>query len=400
MQDLKKLYHKFLLKQCTREEIQELMDHFHLHGEETALNELILAQLQSEEGLEDELQDSEAVNLVLHHNRESIHKKINKELVLKSSSWRIYLRAAAVLGLITACSWYFFSANSTHQLSGNKILASGDIAPGSTRARLTLSNGESIDLENASEGEVVSKNGESYAKILGGKLTCFLQSANHNDTAYNTITTPKGGVYELVTPDGSKIWLNAASELKFPTTFAAGKRVVELKGEAYFEIAKDKKRPFIVKTAGQETEVLGTHFNINHYADELATTTTLLEGSVRVRSLNAKGKVLLSPGEQSVLKGQELKVQKADESAALDWMNGKIVFKNETLSSIMRKVSRWYGVDVQIKGAIGDLEFWGAVSRNNNLSSILNYLKETEDIDYAIKGKSVTIFKKETNTKK
>ena len=400
MQDLKKLYHKFLLKQCTRDEIQELMDHFHLQGEETELNELILAQLQSEEGLEDELQDSEAVNLVLNHNRESIHKKINKVLVLKPSSWRIYLRAAAVLGLITACSWYFFSANSAHQLSGNKILASGDIGPGGTRARLTLSNGESIDLENASDGEVVSKNGESYAKILGGKLTCLLQSEDHNDTAYNTITTPKGGTYELVTPDGSKIWLNAASELKFPTTFAAGKRVVELKGEAYFEIAKDKKRPFIVKTAGQETEVLGTHFNINNYEDELATTTTLLEGSVRVHSLNAKGKVLLSPGQQSVLKGQQLEVQKADESAAMDWMKGKIVFKNETLTSIMRKVSRWYGVEVQIKGDIGDLEFWGAVSRNNNLSSILNYLKETEDLDYAINGKSVTIFKKETNTKK
>lgn len=395
MQDLKKLYHKFLLKQCTREEIQELMDHFHLQGAETELSELILAQLQSpsEEELE-QLQDPEAVNLVLKNNRESIHKKINKGLAVQSYPWRIYLRAAAVLGLITACSWYFFSANTAHKLSGNKILASGDIGPGSTRARLILSNGESIDLENASDGELVSKNGESYAKIVGGKLTCLLQSEDHKDTAYNTITTPKGGVYELVTPDGSKIWLNASSELKFPTNFAAGKRVVELKGEAYFEIAKDKKRPFIVKTAGQDTEVLGTHFNINNYADELATTTTLLEGSVRVHSVNTKGIVMLSPGQQSVLKGQQLKVQKADESAALDWMNGKIVFKNETLESIMRKVSRWYGVEVQIKGDIGELQFWGAVSRNNNLSSILNYLKETEDLDYTIKGQSVTIFKK------
>lgn len=397
MQDLKTLYHKFLSKQCSREEIQELMDHFHLKGAESELNELILAQLES---ADEEVQDTEAVDQVLQHNRESIQHKINQELSVQSSSWRIYLRAAAVLGLITACSWYFFSANTDPKLLGNKILASGDIGPGITRARLTLSNGESIDLENASDGDVVSKNGESYAKILGGKLTCLLQSEDNSDTAFNTITTPKGGVYELVTPDGSKIWLNASSELKFPSNFAAGKRVVELKGEAYFEIAKDKKRPFIVRTAGQETEVLGTHFNINNYADELATTTTLLEGSVRVHPSNSGKGVMLSPGQQSVLKGQQLRVQKADESAALDWMNGKMVFKNETLTSIMRKVSRWYGVEVQIKGDIGDLEFWGAVSRNNNLSSILNYLKETEDLDYSIKGTNVTIFKKENQQKK
>lgn len=396
MQDLKKLYHKFLSRQCSPEEIQELMDHFHLKGAESELNELIFAQLES---ANEEAQDTEAVDLVLQHNRESIHQKINQDLAIQPSSWRIYLRAAAVLGLITACSWYFFSANTDPKLLGNKILASGDIGPGSTRARLILSNGESIDLENASDGDVVSKNGESYAKILGGKLTCLLQSEDNNDTAFNTISTPKGGVYELVTPDGSKIWLNASSELKFPSTFAAGKRVVELKGEAYFEIAKDKKRPFIVRTAGQETEVLGTHFNINNYADELATTTTLLEGSVRVHPSNSAKGVMLSPGQQSVLKDQQLRVQKADESAALDWMNGKMVFKNETLKSIMRKVSRWYGVEVQIKGDIGDLEFWGAVSRNNNLSSILNYLKETEDLDYSISGKNVTIFKKENQQK-
>lgn len=396
MQDLKELYHKFLSKQCSQEEISYLMDHFVLKGAESELNALILAELESEKY---ESQDTEEVDLVLNTNRKLINKKIKEELAVRPTSWRIYFKAAAVLALITACSWYFFSMNSDQKLIRNQILASGDIGPGSTRARLTLSNGESIELENATEGELLSKNGESYAQILGGKLTCLLQSAGNNDTAYNTITTPKGGIYELVTPDGSKIWLNASSELKFPTTFAAGKRVVELKGEAYFEIAKDKKRPFVVKTAGQETEVLGTHFNINNYADELATTTTLFEGAVRVHPLNAGKGVLLSPGQQAVLKGRQLNVQIADESAALDWMNGKIVFKNETLKSIMRKVSRWYGVEVQITGDIGNLEFWGAVSRHNNLSSILNFLKETEDIDYVITGTNVTIFKKETKAK-
>ncbi|SHE63661.1 FecR family protein [Pedobacter caeni] len=391
MQDLKHLYHKFLSKQCSEEEISYLMDHFLLKGEETELNELILAQLKSENH---EAQDTEEVELVLNNNRKLIHEKIGEELSVRPSSLRTYLRVAAVLALITTCTWYFFNANTGPKTSGNKILASGDVGPGSTRARLTLSNGESIDLENANEGAVISKDGASYAKILQGKLTCLLQSPGNNDSAYNTITTPKGGVYQLVTPDGSKIWLNASSELKFPGSFGSGKRVVELKGEAYFEIAKDKKRPFVVKTAGQETEVLGTHFNINNYADELATTTTLFEGAVRVHQVNTSGKVLLSPGQQAVLKDRQLRVQKADESAALDWMNGKIVFKNETLKSIMRKVSRWYGVDVQIKGDIENLEFWGAVSRKNNLSSILNYLKETEDLDYSISGTNVTIFKK------
>ncbi|WP_316838944.1 FecR family protein [Pedobacter gandavensis] len=367
------------------------MNHFLLKGEETELKELILAELAAEN---DEVLDTEEVSAVLHKNRESIHHKINQELHVKTTSWSVYLKAAAVLTFITAFSWYFFRSNADHKRSGNQILASGDITAGSNRATLTLSNGESIDLENATEGLVLNKDGASYAKIIGGKLTCLLQSVENKDTAYNTISTPKGGVYQLVTPDGSKVWLNASSELKFPSSFGKGKRVVELKGEAYFEIAKDKNHPFVVKTSGQETEVLGTHFNINNYADEQATTTTLLEGSVRVHPINGGAGSMLRPGEQAVLKDQQLKIQKADESAALDWMNGKIVFKNESLKSIMRKVSRWYGVDVQLKGDIADLQFWGAVSRNNTLSSILNYLKETEDLDYTISGTNVTIFKK------
>lgn len=391
MQDLKQLYHKFLSRKCTPEEISYLMNHFLLKGEETELKTLIEAELASENY---EIQDTEEVTALLNKNRASINSIIQEELSQKRSSWNIYLKAAAVLTLITAFSWYFFRSNADHKLSGNQILASGDITPGSNRARLTLSNGESIDLENATEGLIVNKDGAGYAKIIGGKLTCLLQSSGNKDTAFNTISTPKGGVYQLVTPDGSRVWLNASSELKFPSSFGPGKRVVELKGEAYFEIAKDKHHPFVVKTAGQETEVLGTHFNINNYADEQATTTTLLEGAVRVHSTNGGAGLVLRPGQQSVLKDQQLKVEKADESAALDWMNGKIVFKNEHLKSIMRKVSRWYGVDVQLKGDIADMQFWGAVSRNNNLSSILNYLKETEDLDYTITGTNVTIFKK------
>jgi len=392
MHDLKQLYQKFLSRQCTPEEIKYLMDHFHLEGEDTELKDAISAELESEEFAG---QDDEVVRMVLDNNRRLINEKIS----VNRSSWRIYIKVAAVLALITAGSWYLFSLRTDGKFLANQVLLSGDVAPGTKKARLTLSNGEFIDLESNSDGLVVHKNGISYAKVIGGKLTCLLQSSESIDTAYNTITTPKGGVYQLVTPDGSKIWLNASSELRFPTSFGSGNRVVTLKGEAYFEIAKDKRHPFIVKTAGQETEVLGTHFNINSYADELATTTTLFEGAVRVHAGKSKG-ILLAPGQESVLKDQELKVQKAHESAAMDWINGKIIFNNESLGSIMRKISRWYGVDVQMKGNIAGLKFWGAVSRNNNLSSILNYLKETEDLDYHITGSKVMIFKKETKTEK
>lgn len=394
MQDLKQLYQKFLSKECTAEEIKYLMDHFQLEGQETELKEMISAELESEVYSSE---DSPEVQSMLDHNRELIRNRINEELPVKAQSWKFYMKVAAVLVLIAASSWYFFSLNSKKSVSGNPILASGDIGPGTNKAKLTLSTGESIDLENASEGLVVNKNGMGYAKVIGGKLTCLLQMES-TDTAFNTITTPKGGVYQLVTPDGSKIWLNAASELRFPTSFGVGNRVVMLKGEAYFEIAKDKRRPFIVKTGQQETRVLGTHFNINSYVEEQAITTTLFEGAVRVHSLSAVKDVLLAPGQASVLKDHNLIVQKADESTTPDWVNGKIVFNNEHLKNIMRKVSRWYGVDVEMKEDIANLKFWGSVSRNDNLSAILNYLRETEDLDYRIKGTSVTIFKRE-NTK-
>jgi len=396
MQHLEQLYRKFLLRECTAEEIQYLMEHFHLKGKETELKEMISAQLESEAF---SAEDSPEVRHVLDNNRKLIHEKINEDASVNVYTWRIYLKVAAVLAFIAASLWYFVAVDRKDIHSSAHVLASGDIGPGANKARLILSTGETIDLEHADSGLVVNRNGASYAKILDGKLTCLLQTAGKIDTAYNTITTPKGGTYQLVTPDGSKIWLNASSELKFPTSFGANNRVVELKGEAYFEIAKDKNRPFIVKSAQQETKVLGTHFNINSYPEELSTTTTLFEGAVQVHSPVVAKAIVLAPGEESILKNRNLVVQKAGEAAMPDWVNGEIDFNNENLKSIMRKVSRWYGVDIDLKGDVGELKFWGSVSRNNNLSAILNYLKETEDLDYRIKGSQVTIYRKETANK-
>ena len=297
--------------------------------------------------------------------------------------------AAAAVGLIVAGLFYF---NHKAGVKPEKVLItySNDIAPGKLGATLTLANGIKIDLSAAANGLIADQNGVTISKTSEGKLVYTTKDLNSNIQELNTLSTVNGQQYEVTLPDGSQIWLNSASTLTYPANFAQlDKRKVELNGEAYFEVAKDKSRPFIVRTDRQEVEVLGTHFNINSYRNERATKTTLLEGSVRVS--DSKTQKVLLPGQQSLLTDESLSVSKVDTEEAVAWKQGDFIFRNEAFDAVLRQVARWYNVEVVDSTRRAGVRLSGTISKSQTLSTVLKALEVTGEIKFKIEGKRVTV---------
>lgn len=327
---------------------------------------------------------------------DEILQLLRTELPLKypkaSRTWWPRIAVAASIILCLGTAWYFYQrtdANPAVSYAKNNIL------PGGNRAYLTLADGKRIVLTNAKNGTLAQQPGVNITKTSDGKVIYRITDLEPEIKGlknYNTIETPVGGQYQIVLPDGTKVWLNAASSLKFPSTFARlVNRKVELRGEAYFEVAKNKQQPFIVKTVEQEVEVLGTHFNINTYKDEQGVKTTLLEGSIKIHN-DVESKIL-KPGEQSTLTNQRFMVNTIDVEEAVAWKRGYFYFNNENIESIMRKLSRWYNVEVQYEGRIPDEGFYGTVSQTKNISQVLSILEKTKGIHFRIEGRRITVMK-------
>ncbi|ATP55292.1 anti-sigma factor [Pedobacter ginsengisoli] len=302
------------------------------------------------------------------------------------------IAATACLVLALGSVLYFNQSGTSHDNKVARVLFQ-DIPAGGNKAYLTLANGKKISLTDASSGAIATQAGIQISKTSSGQLiyTITNQKATGQTDYYNRIETPRGGQYQLNLPDGTKVWLNSASSLNYLVNFSSKEeRIVELTGEAYFEVAKDKKHPFLVRSAGQEVKVLGTHFNVNAYVDESGVKTTLLEGSVRVNN-----DVVLVPGEQSVYAGGKLNVKAVNASDAIDWKNGEFVFNKDPLTDILRKVSRWYNVDIiyirDLGSGLDVPTFSGSVSRFENVSVILRMLEETSNVRFAIEGKTIKV---------
>ena len=308
----------------------------------------------------------------------------------KHPLWPRIAIAAAVTAMICSAGLVYFFNRSSEPVQS--IAYKNDVDPGRNAATLTLSDGKKIRLSDALNGKLAKDAGITITKTSEGQIVYEI-SKRMGTLKYNTLSTARGQTYILTLSDNSKVWLNAASSLKYPSNFASLKeRTVELIGEAYFEVSKDKQHPFIVKSAGQQVKVLGTHFNINSYGDEPATRTTLLEGSVQVSSLSGnKEHQVLKPGQQSMLSGKSLIIRPANEQEAISWKNGQIFFEDESLESIMRKVSRWYDVQVVIKGNIKAVTFQGVLSRTKKISSILEFFERAGNLKCTVEGKTVTI---------
>lgn len=335
------------------------------------------------------------------HNQETVQEDFEKE---KSLIWKniqenkIPIRAsrlnynkwtgiAATIAVILTASILFFAKETKNEMV-TATVKSDIIKPGKYTATLTLANGKRISLSEATNGELANEAGVTINKTADGKLIYEIQDQAGATNKINTISTDKGETYQLRLPDGTNIWLNAESSLTYTTTLInGGVRNVKLKGEAYFEVAKDKRHPFVVETSKQKVEVLGTHFNVNAYADETMTKTTLLEGSVRLNHTT-----LLKPDEQaSLTPSGKISVEQVDVAEAIAWKNGKFIFNSEDITSVMRKLSRWYNVDVVYKNAPPGNTFTGVMNRDDDISKILNKINYTGGVHLRLDGRRILV---------
>lgn len=315
----------------------------------------------------------------------------NKNSNKKRKPIKLWLRisaAAAAIFIIVGIGLVLQKEN--HNV---KNIFHNDIPAGINSATLTLDNGKKIILSNANSGQLASEAGILISKSADGEVIYSIK--NQTESAANksnTLSTVNGQTYRLQLPDQSKVWLNAASSIKFPASFAGLKnRKVKLTGEAYFEISKDKEHPFIVETTQQEVQVLGTHFNINSYEDKQNTSTTLLEGSVKITNEH-KIQQLLKPGETALVNNSEnIIVSPADTKSTLAWKNGDFRFNEERIDEIMLKISRWYDIEVTYQGAVSKEKFSGKISRNKNISEVLNMLSYSNAVKFIVEGRRVTV---------
>jgi len=299
--------------------------------------------------------------------------------------FRWMIAAAILLTIVGAGYLFYIKRTARHDM--NTVVAH-DLAPGSNKAILTLGDGNTIDLDAAHNGVVAQQGGAQLIKSRNEQL--IYSQSGATDVQYNRLTTPRGGQFQLQLPDGSKVWLNAATTLRYPTRFVGDERVVELKGEAYFEIIADAKKPFRVKVGEMEVEVLGTHFNIMDYDEEPAIRTTLLEGSVRVKKRDHS--VLIRPGQQASLgRDEELVVAAADTEAAVAWKDGMFMFRDAGIEQVMRQLARWYDVEVLYKDGVPKDRFQGEMYRNVNASKILKVL-EASGLHFAVEGKKIILY--------
>lgn len=336
-------------------------------------------------------------------------KKEKGKVKIKRWQSRSMRMAAAILALVMfgGALWYvaaYYSRYNKTDLS--KTTASNlidSIVPGGNKAVLTLANGKEVVLDSVQVGSSMQQGNANIRKLSNGRL--IYKAAPRQTVAgnvphpiqYNTLRTPRGGQYQVVLPDGSKVWLNAESAIRFPTVFSGSKRTVAISGEAYFEVAKQADKPFIVKADGMNIEVLGTQFNVAAYGESKAIKATLSEGAVRVGRQGDDEKmqyVQLKPGEQASLDRMEgdLQVKPVNLEAALAWKNGLFYFEDTNIKTIMSEISRWYNVNVIYDAtSLEDKNFSGVVSRYGKVGALLKRLELTGTVHFRIEGRTIVV---------
>ncbi len=313
---------------------------------------------------------------------------------VRSRTLRIGMVAAAATAALIFITWIFFSSNK-NPASPIALRSTHDVAPGGNKATLTLANGTVIVLDSLKDGQLALQGNTNVVKLDNSRLYYHAadQAAETDSTAlsYNIITTPNGGQYQVILSDGSKVWLNSNSWLKFPTVFRGRERKVELSGEGYFEIEKNAGMPFSVQVNQMQVQVLGTRFDIMAYGDEKTVNTTLMQGAVKVEQGNLKRQLV--PGEQAVLDvpGGKMNILHPDVQKVIAWKNGIFEFQNTDLPAIMRQLSRWYDIDVHYKVEPGNPELGGSISKHLNLSQVLNMLEKNGINHFSIEGRNVTV---------
>lgn len=323
--------------------------------------------------------------------KKAIWKRTGIEKSVIRMKWFRWAAAAAIITAFSTVSFFIFrnrdTNTSTATLQTQKERFKNDVAPGQEGAILTLSNGKTIVLDSADNGSLAQQGATEVIKKNGQIV--YANQGSSSEVVYNTMTTPKGRQYSLVLADGSKVWLNAASSITFPTAFDGKERRVSITGEAYFEIAHNAQMPFIVQKGEMSIQVLGTHFNVNSYEDENSINVTLLEGLVKMTKGNVNS--FIKPGQQARLQNEGIKlINNADINAIMAWKNGLFVFDGTDIGALMRQLSRWYDVDVVYDKKINDL-FYAEIPRNTKLSDVLKALELTGQVKFEINGKKIIV---------
>jgi ferric-dicitrate binding protein FerR (iron transport regulator) len=389
-----KLIAGHLRGELTTREQKELDDWIN----EKEANKLFFAECTNEKLLAEELRQFNKKDRtpILNNTLQNIDpgtKTINKSRLVQMKRYM----TAACLVLIVATVIYVLNRNSNRKEVAKTTINTNDsykndVAPGSDKAILTLANGSTIELSNAGNKKIADENGTTVSQ-QGAQLVYDASQALSNRQlkfSYNVLTTPRGGQYHVVLPDGSRVWLNAVSSIRYPTAFIGKERNVEITGEVYFEVTKDASKPFKVVAGEVRVEVLGTHFNINSFPDESEMQTTLLEGTVKV---NTQGLThVLNPGQAALVdQNGKFNIREVDTEQAVAWKNNSFHFRDNDIETIMRQLARWYDVEIIYKGIVTK-RYTGIVSRTVPVSGILNFLERSGGVRFITEGNKVIVY--------
>jgi len=376
------LYYNGTISFAERKELDELLRH---HPGDAGL-----ADLMPDEVLDAYTQGEVPAELMaLTYQNIKLNIASPAPKVVQIKKYIPLIAAAVVLFILSVCLYF----NSLKEKTINKTVAAQTIVPGSNKATITLSNGQRLVLSDSIGGQIATQSGVVINKTANGEIEYQVSPSAYQQSVeplYNTITIPRGGQYQLVLPDGTKVWMNSSSSLTYPVIFKGSKRQVSLTGEAYFEVAKNKQMPFIVESKKQTLEVLGTHFNVNAYDDEPAVKTTLLEGSIKIIAVANKMSRVLVPGEQAHV-DQNIEIRAVDAEGVVSWKNGLFVFNKQTVEAAMRQLARWYDVEVEYKGNVSAKGFWGSIPRNKDLNYVLKMLEATGVAHFKLTERRVTV---------
>jgi len=398
---IEQLMERCMRDEATEEERKELLELLQLSENEAEARRAIGIALEdtAASGVEGDMDEETAAGVLA-----SIHRLDGRRRRLRVMKWG--LAAAVLLSVVWGTDLLFKKKERSPvvALVQQRKDTTSTILPGRNKAVLTLASGESIELDDAKDGNIADDGGAEIVKAGNGGVLSYRalgrggkpgkgetpEGEGKDKEVFNTISTPRGGQYQVNLADGSKVWLNASSSLLYPTTFTGEDRTVELTGEAYFQIARKAGAPFFVKVNGVTVEVLGTAFNVNGYEDEPAIRTTLVEGAVRVEA--GEHQLVLKPGQQVVSEGgKSLRIEPdADLEEVLAWKNGTFNFNRLDIETIMRQISRWYDVDVVYEGARPAGHFSGMISRNTSVATVLKLL-EYGGVHFRVTGQKIVI---------
>lgn len=388
---LKYLFDAYYQRTATTAERHEFLDYVASAEHDEELKAMLDENWRSVEDDTKPVHDPAAAQMLQHILREkpAVSFPTVKPQRLK---FRVMV-AALILFLLGGATFYFrLQDRSADSLAHSAEPQSTSATTATTRehkAILTLADGSEIVLDHTQEGKLADQGGAQVFRKEGAILSYLTDANKEEAVVHNTLSTPKGGTYQLLLPDGTKVWLNSYSSLNFPSQFKGAERKVILKGEAYFEVVKNAKMPFKVEVEGMEVKVLGTHFNVMAYGDEKTINTSLLEGAVRVSS--GSGTKLLKPGQESQMsKNGQLKVVEADLEEVMAWKNGWFNFNQADVPQLMRQLARWYDLEVVYEGEIPAGRFSGVVKQANNVEQVLAILK-AGGLKFKTQGKRITI---------